>query len=197
MSVDTLTHLLITYKYILLLPLAIIEGPVLALIVGIIVKLGYLNFYAAFIVMILGDFLPDTFYYHLGRHSNNWNFAQKIMKKLDNTSVIEKAWKRHMVKTLFVSKLAMGIAPALLMTAGRAEVPYRKYIGLALLITITQYGFFIFCGYTIGYSYNLISDFKYFGMFVAAFVIILVIIHKSLRRFANKELKEIEKESYK
>jgi membrane protein DedA with SNARE-associated domain len=194
MTVDTISHLLLTYRYWILIPLAIIEGPALAIFVGIFVKLGYLSFIPGLIVMIFGDFIPDSLYYYIGRFGQDWKIFKKISKKLDDESLIINLWRNHAVKTLFMSKLAFGLAPALLATAGVAKVPYKFFVKYALIISIVQYSVFISVGYWIGYSYGFLQDVKYFGIFIASAVILFITIVTFAKKYARKKIHEMEKE---
>ena len=71
-------HLLMTYRYLILFPLAAVEGPIVALLVGFLISLGYFQFFPAFGIMILGDLIPDSFYYYLGRFGNKKNLIEKM-----------------------------------------------------------------------------------------------------------------------
>ena len=76
-SAGTVTQLLLTYRYWLLLPLALVEGPVVALVAGALVLLGYLQALPVFLIAVLGDFLPDMAYFSLGR----WGTRTALLRR--------------------------------------------------------------------------------------------------------------------
>src|ERR1700693_5824376 len=64
---DHILHLLAHYKYFILFPLAIVEGPILAVIAGFLCIRGFLNPFIVFPVIVIGDIMGDTLCYSLGR----------------------------------------------------------------------------------------------------------------------------------
>ncbi len=67
---EYLVLLLTKYGYFILFPLAAIEGPVVSLVVGFLIYLGYFQFLPAYGILILGDRIPDAIYYYIGRCGN-------------------------------------------------------------------------------------------------------------------------------
>lgn len=53
MSIDYIIHFLITYKYAVLLPIAIPEGPIIAVIAGFLSSQGILDLSIAFVIIVL------------------------------------------------------------------------------------------------------------------------------------------------
>src|SRR5450755_4508342 len=70
--VSLLTH----YKYLLLFPLAIVEGPILAVIAGFLCVNGFLNPLLVLPIIVLGDITGDSICYSLGR----WGMPEFIKK---------------------------------------------------------------------------------------------------------------------
>lgn len=194
MDFETIQHLILTYRYLILLPIAIIEGPMLAIVVGVLTKLGHLSLIPAFLIMVLGDFLPDTFYYYLGRFGKTWKFSKKFLSRLDDESTIIRMWHRYPIKTLILSKLAFALSPALLVTTGISGIRYRLFITISFIVTVLQYSIFIAVGYFIGYSERFISNTKYFAVFIAVVIIIFFIINMRIQKKARKEIEELEAE---
>lgn len=59
-------QLLLTYKYIILIPLSIIEGPIVTVICGFLVTLKFFNPFLVYVVMVLGDIVGDGLIYYMG-----------------------------------------------------------------------------------------------------------------------------------
>lgn len=185
-----------TYRYIAILPLAIIEGPILALFVGFLSHLGYFSIIPAYIIMILGDFIPDSIYYFIGRFGHK----EKILKRFNNKSGLlskhldnlENIWHKNSFKAMFISKLAFGLSIPFLITAGIVRLPYRKFIWQALVITMFQYGVLMALGYYLSQSYKIVVSYvKYAGFIVAGIVIVLISIYFILQIFIkNKVIKD-------
>ena len=59
-------QLLLTYKYLILIPLAIIEGPIVAVIVGFFTTMHIFNFILSYVILVLGDIIGDGLIYYIG-----------------------------------------------------------------------------------------------------------------------------------
>ena len=188
------------YRYLALFPLACIEGPIVALGAGFMVHSGYLLVIPAFLVMLLGDFIPDSIYYFIGRFGNK----EKLLKKYDTKSglvsrhfgYIEKAWQEHTTKTMFVCKLAYGFSIPLLILAGFTRVSYIQFVWRSLVVTLFQYGLLMLVGYYLGQSYqSAIPYVKDVGIIIAIVAIIFIFLYFLVQRYMkNKVIKIIEKE---
>jgi membrane protein DedA with SNARE-associated domain len=196
--------LLLTYKYVILFPLALVEGPLLAIAVGFLVRLGYFDPALSFIIMCAGDFFPDTLYYYIGAwgHAHGWinrlekKFTSKSAFILKNKSALEKLWKNHTGKTMFFSKQAYGLSTVLLISAGLVRMPYRRFISYAFPITLLQYLVFMTVGYYLGYSYSIAGTYiEYAGYAVALFIIIFISGYVLLQKYARKKIIGMEKMS--
>lgn len=196
----TILIYLMTYRYVALLPLASIEGPVVALIVGFLTRLGYFNFFIAFLIMIIGDFIPDSIYYAIGYFGDK----EKIIAKYDTKSKIiskhihflENNWSKHIIKTMFVSKLAYGFSIPLLVSAGLVKVPYKKFIWHALHVTILQYGIIMSIGYLLGHSYASATRYiQYVEIAIAVLVLILFGGYIAFTKYMRRKIIEIEQQN--
>ncbi|MBX4210699.1 hypothetical protein KW783_01880, partial [Candidatus Parcubacteria bacterium] len=107
---DRLLTALIKYRYVALFPLAAIEGPVVALAAGVLIHFGYLAVIPSYIILILGDIIPDTVYYYIGRYSHKINLVEKYKLKSvfisTNLDFMDRLWRDHGRKTMFLAKLA-------------------------------------------------------------------------------------------
>ena len=194
---DYFVALLIKYKYIALFPVAAFEGPVVSLIVGFLVRLGYLEFIPAFCILILGDIIPDTIYYYIGRLGNKKNVVEKYFSKSSffykNFSLVEKLWKNHPKKTMFFSKVTYGLATPFLISAGLVKMPFKKFISYTIPITLFQFGTIMTIGYLLGHSYELatpyIKDATVGLIFVAIFIIA---IYSFFVKYARKQISNME-----
>ncbi len=199
MDMNGILQFLITYKYIALFPVAFFEGPIVALVAGFLIHQGYLNPVLAYIIMILGDLIPDTIYYYAGRYGNNNRFVKNTGAKLgikgDDTGVVEKMWKNHPFKTMFLSKLAYGLSTPFLISAGLVKMPLKKFVSLTLPITLFQYGVILIIGYLLGNSFDYASKYiKYAGFIIAGIIIILIILYISFTKYAAYQVKKLESE---
>ena len=187
-----ITHLIITYRYLILFPLAFFEGPIIAFIVGTLVAAGYFNPVGAYSILILGDFIPDTGYYLLGRYGQRKALITRVVSAIgireDHFGVIRRLWHEHGKKTMFFSKLAYGLSTAFLISAGLVRMPMKKFLSYALPITMIQYAVLLALGYYFSNSFKLISRSIRDAQIIAAAVVVVAIGYYFLTRFMRQKL---------
>ncbi len=183
--------LVLQYKYAIMLPLAIIEGPILSVIGGFLMHQGYLDFWPMYLTLMLGDLIGDTVWYAIGRHAARPfinRYGHKFGFTDERIAVVDGIFKRHKRKTLLISKLTtgFGLAPIVLMTAGSLGIGFGEYI---LLNTIGQFawsGFLIVMGVYFGKFYVAI-DAQFRTMYMIAVVVLLVLGMYFLQRYLRKK----------
>jgi len=159
---EGVTQLLIDYQYWILFPLACVEGPIVAFVAGVLVAAGYMNPLIAFIILILGDVVPDTVYYLIGRFGNRHGLLERIVKKLGFTgeyvSKLKALWFNHTTRTMMVTKFAYGLSIPLLITSGAVKLPFSRFWTNTVPLSALQYGVLMGLGYFFGQSYALVES---------------------------------------
>jgi len=181
MSLDVIFQLLDTYRYWVLFPLAFFEGPMVGFIVGVFIALGYLNPIGAYAVLILGDMVPDTLYYYLGKYGKRLTFVARLENKIgvyqNHFERIQSLWWNHTGKTMFISKLAYGLSTPFLISAGATSLPFRRFFSYAIIVIFTQYAVIMFLGYHFGNSLTLFTDVYMRVSYIVAGVLVLGIVY--------------------
>lgn len=158
----TFTPWLLSYGYLAAYPLAIVEGPVLMLLCGFLVRLGLFAFWPIYLVLIAGDLTGDIIWYWVGHHGAR-NLIEKYGHWLsiteENVEKAEQFFHNHQVKILFISKITMGFGFALatLIAAGAARVPFKKYLAINFIGEFIWAGFLMALGYILGHLYTLVD----------------------------------------
>lgn len=184
--------LLTKYGYFILFPLAAIEGPIVSLGVGFLIYLGYFQFLPAYAVLLLGDLIPDTVYYYIGRFGSKRKIIEKYGSHLN---LIEKLWQEHGRKTMFLSKLSYGLSIPFLISAGLVKMPYKRFIFYAIPVTLFQYGVIMAIGYFLGHSYRLAERYiQYAYVIIAVILIIFIISYVLVVKYARRQIKEMEQQ---
>ncbi len=196
---EIMLALLIKYRYAALFPLAALEGPVVSLIAGFLVHLGYIAFIPAYAILILGDVIPDSVYFYIGRLGDHKKIAEKYGPKLKGIAasfeVVEKLWRDHPRKTMFFSKLAYGLSIPFLLSAGLVKMSFGKFMEYTMPATLFQYGFLMLVGYYLGKSFELAVKYvKYGGILIAAVLAVFVIVYIVMLRYARKKIIDMEHE---
>lgn len=189
--------LLFRYSYLILFPLVVIEGPIVTIIAGFLVALGFLDFIPTYLTIVTGDLAGDVLYYAAGR----WWLKSTLDKvfsflKIDKRKIakLEVSLKTHRGKVLFFGKLSHAFGAIILFAAGKANIPFNEFIGFNLLATLPKSLILLGVGYYFG---NTVSNFgKYLnltvlGLFV--FTLVLIGLYFLVSYVAGKFVNKLEK----
>jgi membrane protein DedA with SNARE-associated domain len=183
----TLIHLIIQYKYYIIFPLSIPEGPILTVICGFLVSLGFLNPIAVYVLVVIGDAMGDSLVYALGRWGGHRVLTSPVGRFLGITDEkIEKArvfYHRHHDKTVFLSKIIHGVGPAGLFTGGALKIPYGRYFQVCLLTTLAQSAVLLVIGIVFGSAYVTINQYLNIYAAVALIVAGIAALYFVIKRF--------------
>lgn len=190
-----LLPLLIQFKYLILFPLAAVEGPMVSFAVGFLVYTNYLDPVLSFSILLLGDIIPDSIYYYIGRFGNKRNLHNKLSVISKNYDTICNLWHHHTGKTMFFGKLAYGLGQFFLISAGLAKLPFRRFIAYALPITLFQFSVLMFLGYYLGSYYEVISSsVKGAELIIAVIAVVIIAAHIGFTKYAKHEVLELRDE---
>ncbi len=156
MDPTALMSVLLTYRYWVLFPLALVEGPMLAFVCGVLVSLGFLNPIITFCILVLGDILPDTLFYFSGRFGSERPIVKRLAARIGVTEAhfadAQQLWNTHPGKTMLMSKFAYGVSSAFLFMAGLMKMPSYTFYGYSISISIAHYLVIMAVGYYFGAS---------------------------------------------
>jgi len=176
-------QLLLEYRYWILFPLACFEGPITGFVVGTLVALGYFNPFLVFILLVLGDVIPDSVYYFVGKYGEKKSLITKYLGKIgvtpDHVGTIHNLWHVHTAKSMVFSKFAYGLSTPFLISAGVVNLGFKKFISYSLPISIVQYAVLMGLGYFFGATYYPIitQSVDGIGIVVVAVVVVAVVYY--------------------
>lgn len=167
-------ELLLTYKYIILIPLAVIEGPITSVIAGFLVTLKIFNPLLVYVVMVLGDIVADVGLYYIGYSGKKFLRYFKISEeKLEKA---KKYFHENHKKAIIMSKLAHGVGFTGLIAAGASHLPYRRYLKMCILISFVQSFIMLVIGIFFGHAYVAIGKYlNYYAAFVSLIVFVILL----------------------
>lgn len=161
MDLGNMSQLIVEYRYWILVPLAFLEGPIVAFSAGFLASLGYFNPFAVLGVLIGKDILLDAFFYYLGRWGNRGELIKRYSRKVGVTAehwdIVDRLWDQHPWKTMFLSKVAYGLSYPFLVSAGLTNISYKRFWFYAIQISLLQYGLLMVLGYYFGNSYGFVA----------------------------------------
>jgi len=175
--------------YFVMLPLMIVEGPIITLTAAFAASLGLFNIYAVFALSLLGNILGDAGYFFIGRIARHTLVDQYLKKFKIRSSMIEKIeahLKTHPGKALTLIKLVPPLPTPGLLLAGASKMSPRTFFIYSTLISA---GFSLtatLLGYYSGLAVNNLDS--YSGYF--EIILLLVLLVSIGGYFAIKKLRK-------
>jgi membrane protein DedA with SNARE-associated domain len=189
--------LLFTYSYLILFPLVVVGGPIVTIIAGFLVSLGFMDFIPTYLTIVSGDLVGDFVYYSAGRWwlnktykgvLNFFSIDMKIVRKL------ETAIKKRKGPFLFFGKLSHAVGGIILFAAGSAEIPLKEFLWFNFLATLPKSLILIAVGYYFGSTvsnFKKYLDFTVLGLFVLT--VVLIGLYYGVTYLSNKFINKMEK----
>lgn len=197
MPLQQIFDLLLKFKYLLLFPIGVIEGPIVAVISGLLIAMKQLNFWLAWAVLISADILGDILLYYLGAWGGN-TFIPKYGKYFGASEKrMQKAktfFDKHPIKTLLFGKWSHAFGFAVFTAAGITRQKFNRYLYVNILGTIPKTLALILVGYYFGQAYAKINQYiSYTGYLIFGLGVAAVGIYTLINKVADKTLeKEIQ-----
>lgn len=164
-------------RYALVFVGCIVEGPIVMITTGFLLKAAQFQLVPLYFTLMAGDFTADLGWYAVGRFGarklinryGHWfNITPEIIAK------IEKRFHTYQDKILFISKITMGFGFALatLIVAGMLHVPFKRYAALNFLGGFIWTAFLLTVGYFFGNIYFSLAESLRLGFIVFAIIVI-------------------------
>jgi membrane protein DedA with SNARE-associated domain len=173
---------LMAYRYTIIIPLTMVAGPLMMPLCGFLVGLGELQFLPAYALLVTGDFIGDITWYLVGKYGalkviHRW--GKYISLEMEHVERFKTLFNKHDTQILFISKITMGFgfALAVLVAAGIAHVPFRKYALLNLLGGFLWTGLLMGIGYFFGNIYLSVSENLRLLTIAALFIIFMLALY--------------------
>lgn len=196
-QVTQIFGLLYTYSYLVLFPLVVIEGPIVTIIAGFLVSLGFMDFIPTYFTIIAGDLAGDMLYYSAGRWWLNKTY-RNVLKffniKTKFLETIENLIRKNKGPSLFFGKLSHAIGGIVLFAAGLAEVPVKEFLEYNFLATLPKSLILLAVGYFFGSTvsnFRRALDYTVLGLFI--FTLVMIGVYFGITYFSNKFIHKLEK----
>lgn len=148
-----LVQLLLRFKYFILFPIVMFEGPITTMVAGFLSSLGYMHFWVAYLVAVVGDLTSDVGYYALGRWGRK-RFIEKFGHYVGITPSrierLEQHFHRHGGKMLIFGKIADPLSSTVQTIAGATRMPIGTYAYYNIICTFPKSLILIAIGFYFG-----------------------------------------------
>ncbi|MCW3106423.1 MAG: hypothetical protein JWQ09_929 [Segetibacter sp.] len=172
--------------------MAIVEGPIIAVIAGFLCNNGFMNPFIVYPVIVAGDIIGDSCCYAFGRLGVP-KFIKKIAGRFglhnNNISRLRILINSNPTKIVALSKIALGIGVAGIYLAGNSKVPFFKFLLTCLVVSAIQYVFYLGIGLLFGNAYLLINkylnNFASFNIITAIAIISIILTRYIIKKYEN------------
>lgn len=169
--------------------MAIVEGPIIAVIAGLLCTNGFLNLYMVYPIIIAGDIIGDSLCYALGRWGKSDRFAgiRKFFglyaERIDR---VRSFFVANPIRTISLSKVVLGVGVAGIFLAGNAKIPYNKFLATCLVTSAIQYACYLAIGLLFGHAYiqinHYLNDFASISILSVMAIILFFTLKSLLKR---------------
>lgn len=158
--------------------LAVFEGPIVSVVAGWLVRLGYLQFAWVYAACVAADLIGDGIFYCIGSCGSR-NFPRRwfpgVFARAEKLSAILDQFHTHGGRILVVAKWTHSLGFAALIAAGAARMSIPVFFWYNFLATLPKTLFFVLVGYALGHAYTAIDTWLWRGS-VVLFVVVCVAV---------------------
>jgi membrane protein DedA with SNARE-associated domain len=180
------------FKYFALFLGSFLEGPVLMVATGFLLRLGHLNSIPTFIMLLMGDLAADFAWYGIGYWGIDrllGRFGKILCASDEGVKRTGQMFHKYQNKIIFISKMTMGFGAgaAVLMAAGTLKVPLGRFtlynfLGGSVLTTVLM---------TLGYLFGDVSFFIGLGLRAGLIVLPILVLLMGVLRTRSTPLKRM------
>ncbi len=178
------------YKYWIVFPIAVFEGPIIIIISGFLVYLGVLKLYIVYPLLVLADTIGDSALHFVGKY---WRRSPRIKKFANyfgytdsSEEFLVKHFEKHKAKTFLIGKFSHGLGRSVIIAGGIAGVRYMEFLFYSIVGTVMKTILLMTVGYYVGSSYQKIDGYLQIVSFTVISLAILFVVYK----FSNKYIRK-------
>ncbi len=192
LNTPEIVDLLFKFRYVILFPVAFLEGPAVAVIAGFMIAIGFMSFIPVYLVLVAANISGDIVYYFIGRLTPRKKLDKVLMFFRISDKSIKKAeavFVKNRKKAIIFGKIAHAVGSVFLITAGIVKIPLGEYLKLGTLIELPKALVFLMIGYYFGRSVgNLgkVVDYSIIGFILVT--IILIVVGHIVGKYADKQI---------
>ncbi|MES2213934.1 MAG: DedA family protein [Patescibacteria group bacterium] len=183
--------LLLTYKYWVLFPIAVFEGPIVTIAAGLFSSRGYFSWPTAYVVIVVADTLGDLLHYYIGyliRHKRAKGLLNVI--RIDEARIrkIEGQFEKHPKKSVLMGKFLHGVGGLIQVAAGVARMDIPTFLLYSIMGTIPKALALVAVGFVYGSYIYQINNFLSAGAFLLLVVTLFgVACYLAASKYLEKE----------
>lgn len=184
---DWISSLIASHGYLALFLAALVEGPIAAVIGAFLASQGLLDIRNVYLIAVSADLVGDLLLYGLGRSGRLPRSMTGDRGSPPNQLVFSALLDRFRAqpgRVLVSAKLTHAAGLLVLLAAGVARIPLKKFLWFNFIATLPKAAIFVVLGYFAGAAYTRIDHYIWvFSCGVLGVLGVLFVIY--LRRICN------------
>lgn len=184
-TVSAALEVLQSHGLLFLVPLAVIEGPIVTVVAAYLARLGDLNIVAVYCAVVAADLAGDSLLYFVGRSGGTWMPAswRRLLGLTEaRLAGLEDHFQTKGGRTLIAGKLTHSAGLAILLAAGASRMPFPRYLFFNFVGTVPKSLFFCLIGYFLGFAYRQIDSY----IFRTSAVILVLVLFAAFWWFLQR-----------
>ncbi|OGG77841.1 hypothetical protein A3B35_02250 [Candidatus Kaiserbacteria bacterium RIFCSPLOWO2_01_FULL_54_24] len=179
MDPGLLMGLISEYTYLIIAPAAMLLGPIVSLVSGVLLRLDVIAFVPTILALATGELVGDVLWYWLGKRYGDpfmQRFGRYVGVTPKSVNAVKELFAVHHDIILFTSKITAGFGFAIpvLFTAGLSRVPFRKYMMLNIAGQFLWTAGLLSIGYFLGHIFLKVNDLLEKMVLFALIIIVIV-----------------------
>lgn len=152
----TIETVLIAHGNALILPLAVIEGPLVTMIAGFLAARDYLVWYWTLCLLIGADVAGDLLYYWIGRSAGTplGRLTARVGLRCVPSPALQHDLSQNATKMLLLGKWTHSLGFIVLTGSGMLRVPLGQFLLVNSLAAIPKTAVLFGIGYFAGHDYR-------------------------------------------
>ena len=192
---DLIISWLLAYRYFILFPIMVAEGPLATMASGFLTSLSIFNPFIALPIIIAGDVAGDVIYYYIGYFAHSFKWALWLTRKMgfeNHRERVIESFQNHGGKLLFFGKLTHALGMVFLVGAGYSKISLKKFIWYNTLGTIIKSSALLGVGYLAGAAYRTYHAYFEYGSFIISIgsLILVGLFYYFFHKFSVIDKKE-------
>lgn len=140
-----LTAFVMAHGCLLILPLAVVEGPVVSVVAGLLAARGDLDWFWGLAMLYSGDLIGDAMYYAIGRLGSLPLARLGVSRRF--SPALHERLRGNTAKMLVIGKWTHSIGVVVLIGAGMLRVQFGKYLLVNTIATLPKSTLLFALGY--------------------------------------------------
>jgi membrane-associated protein len=155
----TIDSFLIAHGSAFILPLSVIEGPVVTILTGFLSAQGYFHWYSALCLLVCGDLIGDLIYYWIGRTGRTplAGLARRLGIRRAVPPDVQAELRHNAARMLCIGKWTHSVGCLVLIGSGMLRIPLPRFILINLLATVPKSTALFCAGYFAGNCWPLLE----------------------------------------